>query len=151
MSDNVQIEGLEEAQLMLRTAPRVMAQKALGRGMLAASKVVAEEVRRRLPVSTKATHTDPHLADSITVDIQIDQQAGAAHAEIGYGKQGYRGLWLEYGHQQITGGQEGSGGRVVGFVPPHPVMRPAVIASADAAIEAFGEAFVSTVEEEFGT
>lgn len=38
---------------------------------------------------------------------------------------------VEYGHRQVAGGRVGKGGRVIGSVPPHPFMRPAVDATKD--------------------
>lgn len=32
---------------------------------------------------------------------------------------------VEYGHRMVVGGKLGQGGRIVGFVPPHPFMRDA--------------------------
>jgi hypothetical protein len=129
---------------MLRRAPRVIAQKALAKGMLAATAVMGQEVLSRTPRSTQATHTDPHLADSMVVDIQIDEAAGSAHAEIGFGKQGYRALWVDHGHQHVS-----HGGKPGPFVPANPFMRQAAISAADATIAAFEDAFVQAVNEEF--
>ncbi|MCU1327474.1 MAG: hypothetical protein JWN34_2844 [Bryobacterales bacterium] len=136
-------EGFEDAKKLLSDLPRRLVRRGLRKAVTAAAVVVAEAIHARTPQSTKATHTDPHLADSLVVDVEVDEAAGSAHAEIGFGKQGYRALWVEYGHQQVS-----HGGKPGPFVPANPFMRSAGIAAGDAAEEAFVAALTEASREE---
>lgn len=152
----ITITGLQETENMLATAPKNVVANSFLRALDAAGKVIEAEVWPRTPIELKAAVNKAHggkgaLVGRLDNFIELDSQFRGGTIEIGFGPLGHIALWVEYGHRQVTGGRltkEGKGpGRLVGTVEPHPFMRPAFDASADAAIDAFASSLDASLRE----
>lgn len=142
----VSIVGLDDVQKMLSEMPRHIVVS----GFAKALKAGADIVEQTLQVMTPESDVDrdgKHLVDSLVIDVQVDSSGRGGYAEIGYGPQGYKANLVEYGHVMVT--HQDQGKKEVGFVPPHPFMRPAFEQSGDAAIAAIQESIVRTVQQEY--
>jgi HK97 gp10 family phage protein len=140
MANNVSInvEGIEEVCAALTALPSKLAKNAFTKGLIASAVPVAEAVLARTP-----EHTGD-LKAHLKTDVVIDASGKGGSVQIGFsGKNGSVARWLEYGHREI--GHKPLN-KDLGSVQPHPFMRPALETAADAAIEAFTESVLESIE-----
>jgi len=136
INELITITGVEEVQKMLAEAPRVAVANGFLKALQAGAQVIQEAVAARTPVDTGK------MRDALLTDITIDSSLRGGHAAIGFGKEGHKANFVEYGHRMIG---HKPNKKEIGTVAPHPFMRPAAAVSADAAIEAFGDTLVATL------
>jgi hypothetical protein len=107
-------------------------------------------IEQTLATSTPESNLDREdrvpLVDALMAEVEVDLNAKGGSASVGFGKLGYIANMVEYGHVMVT---HAPGKKVVGFVPPHPFMRPAFESSAEPAIAAFAASMTETVKNEF--
>lgn len=146
---SITITGIDETIAMLRDAPRDIAAAGFAKAGRAAGNVIQAELERRTPVDTG------ELKKALRVDVELDAQLRGVHVSAGFGKQGYKANWVEYGHKISRARLGKRFGNIEhylsgkGFVPAHPFMRPAFEASAQASVDAFAESLKQTVESEY--
>lgn len=151
----ITITGMEECLELLDSAPRNIVMLGYGRAARAAIDVVAAELVRRTPIQQaaskkkgrtgKAWHdkTRAALVNSLKVEVAVDAGARGVSAYVGFaGEQATVANALEYGHAMVT-----HDGETIGQEQPHPFMRAAFDASADAAVEAFTDSLADTLKE----
>lgn len=141
MSDEMSIEitGIQEVQHLLDTAPERIVKHAFAKSLAAAAVPVVQELQMRTPVE----HGD--LKAHIMTDIAIDANGKGGSAAVGFGREGHKALWVEFGHRMVG---HKPGKKQVGQVPAHPFIRPAFDASANKAIEAFSETLLESLQED---
>lgn len=133
LEEIVEIEGLEECVAFLRTAPRAAAGSALIRGLRAGGEVIEQAIEVRTPVREGEMKADLDIAITIDADVR------GGIAQVGFGEQGYKANFVEYGHRMIGHKPEK---KDLGAVEPHPFLRPAAAACQEAAVDAFVEGFL---------
>lgn len=133
----ITITGIEEVQQMLKEAPREVVAGGFLKALQAGANVIKTEVAARTPVDTG------NMRSALLSEITIDADFRGGMAEIGFGKEGHKANFVEYGHRMI--GHKPSK-KDEGMVQPHPFMRPAAAVAADAAIEAFAETLVDELK-----
>ena len=151
----ITISGVEETLDLLTSAPRNIVILGYGRAARAAMNVVARELVARTPIEQaaskkkgrtgKAWHDKSRakLVSSVKIDVTVDSGGNGVAASVGFaGEQATVANALEYGHAMVT-----HAGETIGQEKPHPFMRPAFDASADAALEAFTESLADTLKE----
>jgi hypothetical protein len=140
----IKITGLAEVQQTLRNMPRTLAAQAFFDALRAGVEPIMREVAARTPEASEGEHKEDqtHLIDALMCEIEIDSQGRGGHAAVGFGREGRKALWVEYGHNLV--GHE-PGKKLIGSVAPHPFMRPAADASADEAIAAVARVLESKV------
>lgn len=143
----VSIVGLEEVHKMLSEMPKHLVVSGFAKALNAGATVIEQTLQVLTPESELDRDDGKHLVDSLVIDVQVDSNGRGGYAEVGYGNQGYKANLVEYGHVMVT--HQNQGKREVGFVPPHPFMRPAFEQSGDAAIAAVQQSILQTVTEEY--
>ena len=143
----VSIIGLADVQKMLAEMPKHVVVSGFAKALNAGATVIEQTLQVLTPESELDRDDGQHMVDSLVIDVQVDSNGRGGYAEVGYGKQGYKANLVEYGHVMVTHKNQGS--REVGFVPPHPFMRPAFEQSSDAAIAAVQESILQTVDQEY--
>src|SRR4051794_31704975 len=127
---NITVSGIDDVCKELSELPKSITKNVFARALAAAAVPVVQALRARCPVATG------ELRDHITTDIQIHAEGKGGTAQVGFGNEGYKARFIEYGH------------RIVGHAPNHkelgaveskPFMRPATVASAEASITEFAE------------
>lgn len=82
----------------------------------------AEVIRRA--ASEKAPRDTGQLAESIIAEVK-DVQPLKATIQVGPDKKHFYGLFVEMGHALVRGSRKATK-KVIGHVPPHPFLRPAL-------------------------
>lgn len=143
-NEMVTVTGLEEVQALLQNAPKVVVATGYLRGLQAGAEVIQQELYIRTPECDEGERNDddPHLNESMVVDIALDSNFRGGVAEVGFGKMGWKANLVEYGHQMVG---HKPAKKVLGTVAAHPFMRPAAAAAADRAIEAFANELESVL------
>jgi HK97 gp10 family phage protein len=151
--------GIKEAQGKIKFLQNLVRDVATRKAVIAASNVIADAERSLAPVlkihSVDSTAKLPGtLRDSIQVVVKkytdgfIEGFIGPKH---GAGRAAHL---VEFGHRLVKGGKsriklggiEG-GGKVVGFVPAHPFLRPAFDANAQRALDVYNETMETLMKE----
>jgi len=122
----ITFRGHEDIQNFLDLLPREVAGENLREATLEAAEVVrAEAVRNAL--KHKRTGT---LAEDIHKEIDPKSTDTRVTVLVGAGKKGWYGRLVETGHDVVVGGRKNAKrttpGRVVGYAPPYPWLRPAL-------------------------
>lgn len=158
MSDQftINISGIDDVCKNLTDMPQRLVKGAYGKALAAAAIPVITELEPRVPVHTGL------LKESIVTDIFINSEGKGGNIKVGFygnsktGDQGYIARMVEYGHRMVGPKpksvswkrfREENHNRL-GDVEPHPFMRPAAAASADAAIAAFGQSIEQSMNED---
>lgn len=136
----VHITGIEEVQELLVSAPRHIVGTAFLKAFEAADRVIEGELDLRTPEKSG------ELKAAKTHEITLDSNLRGGLLQIGFGKQGHKALWVEYGHRMVGHKPDK---KELGTVEAHPFMRPAANASADRAIEAFADTLIETLKGEY--
>ncbi len=148
--EGITITGLSETLAMLKGAPKAIVVAGFAKALKAGGDVIADELELRTPEREEGDRNEeqPHLKDSVVVEVLVDSNGNGGVVHIGFGRMGRIAIWVEYGHQ-LVGHRPAK--KDLGYVNPHPFMRPAAAASADRAIEAFADSLAQTVNSQFGT
>ncbi len=138
--------GLSALQANVQAFPKKLVRSAVRNALAAAIEVVGKEVTVRCPVDKG------EMRDAIKTEVHMSSTSGTA--TVGFNDSEEKGvpvgiiaLWNEIGHALESHGGGGKGRRVIGSVAPRPFMRPALIASADAALEAFAESISESLPD----
>lgn len=153
MKISVKMTGLEEMIQKLKIFEEQLDLEITRQATRDASQVILEAMQSRAPVridekTPGSRSMEPgELKASLRFRVKR-KRYGVFFATIGPDKR-HRGLAnsVEYGHRLVKGGKsrvKKSGmvagtGRVVGHVPAHPFLRPAIDETAQAAIDAYGK------------
>jgi hypothetical protein len=145
------VSGLDGVIKLLDEAPATVVSTAFVKAADAAGEVIVSALWPRTPIDIKAAMNAAHggkgaLVTQLDHFVELDKQLRGVSLEIGFGSLGHLALWVEYGHRMVT---HKPGRKQVGDVPAHPFMRPAFDASAEAAIDAFGEALAEALRSAF--
>jgi len=117
----VDISGDKELVKKLLQLEATVARMAIREALKAGAEVIAEEARQNAPVETG------NLRENIGLEKESVTKTGGSY-KIGPSKKAFYGLFVEMGHPIVVGGRRTAKkkpGRVVGFVPPKPFLRPA--------------------------
>lgn len=151
------VEGIDETVAMLKAKPKAIVASGYVKALQAGSAPIVAELVSRAPVGSTTRWNDETFSEfedttghgtlktSVVVEIVLDSEFRGGYAKIGFGAQGHKALWLEYGHRLVVGKKK-TGQKVIGFVKPHPFMRAAASATADRAIQVFQEELISTLK-----
>lgn len=156
---SIEVEGIAGVCAILDDIPKVVAARGYLAGLKAAGNVFESALWPRTPVDQIAALNKAHggkgaLITRIVQDIEIDANGRGGVVDVGFGPLGHIALWVEYGHNQVTGGRlatiknKAGKGKLVGFTPAHPFMRPAFDASAERAVDAFVVAVKQVLDRE---
>lgn len=150
----IRISGLEQVQRRLREAPRKLVAGAYAKAINQSIGVLAAEVEARTPEGPEGL-----LKESVITEGEVDEQGRGAYAVCSFSKEVSErsekpmdliAYWVEYGHQQVSHDGKKTDRHVIGHVPAHPFMRPALDAAGDRAIEVFAGTLIdslSVIEE----
>lgn len=147
----LKISGLDQVQRRLREAPNTLVAKSFAKALDRAGGVIAAEVERRTPIGPEGD-----LKEHVIVKVEVDTAARGGSALIGFSSatSGRTGkpmdliaYWVEYGHRLVGHGKRKKDRKDLGKVPPHPFMRPAFDASADRAVEVFGDTLIDSLSD----
>ena len=113
----------------IRRRLELMPQEVRGQALRGAVLEGAEVIREQAVANARAIQRTGTLAGDIHAEIDERQSTDTrATAVVGPGKAGWYGRLVETGHDIVTGGYKRSKrkpGRVVGYAPPKPWLRPA--------------------------
>ena len=146
----ITVRGIPELQRNLLAFPKLLMMECIAVALRRAADVFVAVVRARCPMGKGEFDAESgefadgfaHLVEAVEAKVIIDPR-GHGRARIGFGKLGYRALFVEFGHRMVGHRNQG---RVADLrslgkdVPAHPFMRPAFEAGAEAALEAFTQA-----------
>ncbi len=141
----VRISGFDEVNRVL-AEKRKQLENAFVKAVEAASDVIEAEVRARTPVG-ETEEGKRHLRDAIIHVIRIDPLFRFVSGSVGFGTEGYRAVWVEYGHRMVSHKPKKT---LIGQVPPHPFLRPAFEACKQRAVEAFSSVLEREVKSIYG-
>jgi hypothetical protein len=116
--------------------PHTIVVQAFLQALSAGGAVILAEVAARTPERDEGERNEDqiHLIEALTYETELDTNGQGGRVRIGFGREGRRAMWVEYGHRLMSHNPDE---KEIGTVPAHPFMRPAADAAADAAIEAF--------------
>lgn len=126
MKVRMKVEGGDKLARKLQMLAEETAREHMREAALAGAEVIRAEAEAKAPRKTGT------LADDIWVGVKKQTKA-RVEVEIGPGEEGWYGRLVEDGHAIVVGR------RTVGYVPPHPFMRPALDEKTNEAQEAFVE------------
>lgn len=122
------LDGFEELNAALRSVGTRAGGLVLRDAAEAGAKVIAEEARRLCPKKSGK------LAEGITAEVGRLQQ-GRAQFNVSFNKAQWYGKLVELGHAL----RRKRRGKVIGHVPPHPFLRPALDTKAEEATKTVGD------------
>ncbi len=134
MRMRIRCTGGEEIQRRLQMLPREIA----GEPMREAAMAGAEVIRQEAVKNAQAHRRTGTLAGDIHAEIAKESIGERVVVHIGPGKKGWYGRLLEFGHAIVRGRRKAEK-RVIGQVPPHPWLRPALDAKKEEAKHAMAE------------
>ena len=105
-------------------------QKNLTEGVMNAADIVKEDAADNIHRVEKRGWS---MQDHITTEL-IESTPDFVRVRIGPDKKAFWGLFVEFGHALVRG--KGKNKAVVGHVPPHPFLRPALEENSDEIIKA---------------
>lgn len=146
MPELIRITGVPAVARKLETMPRVIVLGAFAKALEAAAQVIAAELAARTPEADEGSRdeNEAHLIEGLTFEVGLNAEGRGGRARVGYGKQGQKAMWVEYGHRLIG---HKPGNKQIGEVAAHPFMRPAADAAAEPAVEAFQNTLASELKE----
>lgn len=146
----IEIEGLEDVQRLLAEAPRTVVARGYLKALQAGANVIANELESNTPIKKEDVGgllDKGVLRESVMIVIELDSDFRGGVALIGFGKNGFVALWLEYGHRMLSHGAKGTRHEIgTGIVAANPFMRRTTAACADRAIDAFADALASELK-----
>lgn len=142
----IQITGLAEVQRMLAEAPKTVVATAYLKALQAGANVIADELESRTPIKAEDVGgllDKGVLRESVMIAVEIDSDLRGGQAEVGFGKNGYVAMWVEYGHRMVG---HKPNKKLKGTVKANPFMRQTAAVSADRAIAAFQDELVAQLK-----
>jgi Bacteriophage HK97-gp10, putative tail-component len=146
---SVTLIGFDKLDANLLELNGATGERIIRKAMRAGGEVVQAAITDLAPVRTDGLGGDSSnpawnlppgaLKSDIQLTVTKDKQTGSIAAYIEPGRYSkFVATMVEYGHEIAKGGKLGKSGRgkVIGHVPAHPFVRPAMDLSTDAAIEA---------------
>ncbi len=121
MRMTIRTKGMEEIKQRLNMMPREVAGDHLREVVLEGAEVIRQEAEQNA-LKHKITGT---LAGDIHAEIAKESLGGRVIVHIGPGKKGWYGRLVEMGHAIVKGSRKANK-KVIGHVPPHPWLRPAL-------------------------
>ena len=149
----ITVTGDREVMAKLRRMADTVARKHLEQAVMVGAETVRSEVERRAPVGDRSDWPEGRkrtvrLKDSIVAKT-VRRRADGVSVDVGPDYSRNRvGHLVEYGHDLVAGGKKGKGGKVRGWVAPHPFMRPAYEGTKEQAMAEIGEALRRAVLQE---
>ena len=126
----VKIEPKEIELIAQKT--KALAQKGLVDGVQQAADIVKEAAMVNINRKEKRGWSmQDHIVTQLT-----ESTPESATMLIGPDKKAFWGLFVEFGHAQVVGTKKKGNRRVIGHVPPHPFLRPALDENVDKITEA---------------
>lgn len=99
--------------------------------------IVEDELRIHAPKGGEPLQEDERrLRDAIMHVINIDPDFTVVAVTIGFGKEGRKALWMEYGHRMVS---HRPGLKPLGFIAARPFIRASFEATKDRVIARFYE------------
>ena len=121
MRMKVRVKGMEESSAQLNMMPREISGAHLREVALEGAEVIRAEAEKNAR-ERKVTGT---LAGDIHTEIAKESVGSRVVVHIGPGKKGWYGRLVEMGHAIVRGTRKADR-KVIGHVPPHPWLRPAL-------------------------
>ncbi|BDG59639.1 HK97-gp10 family putative phage morphogenesis protein [Caldinitratiruptor microaerophilus] len=113
-----------------------------GQVLAEAAKAGAEVIRAE--ASRRAPRKTGDLARSIVAEV-LEQAPGKVTVGVGPDKDRFYGRFVEFGHALVRGARKAEK-KVVGHVPPHPFLRPALDEGAERAKQAIADELKAAIE-----
>jgi HK97 gp10 family phage protein len=124
-----EIKGLRELKANLERLGPALAKSIMTEGLDAGGKVLMDAIGERTPVR------EGLLKEHMVMSSEVAPSGTSGRVKIGFGKQGYKAKWVEFGHRMVSHGPA-SERKQIGTVRAHPFMRPGFDASQGAARDA---------------
>jgi len=144
-ASSIRISGFDDVNRQLKQLQKRL-EGAFVKAVEAAVDVIESEVRARTPVG-ETEEGKRHLRDAIVHVIRVDPLFRFVAGSVGFGNEGYRALWVEYGHRMVSHKPKKA---EIGTVPPHPFLRPAFDACKERAVEVFSSVLQSEIKTIYG-
>jgi len=136
MRMSIRTKGMEEIRRHLNMLPREVSGAHLREVALEGAEIIRQEAAKNA-LSRKETGT---LAGDIHTEIAKESVGSRVVVHIGPGKKGWYGRLVEMGHAIVRGTRKADR-KVIGHVPPHPWLRPALDAKKHEAQDVMKESF----------
>jgi HK97 gp10 family phage protein len=138
-----EIKGLRELKANLERLGPAIAKGVMTEGLEAGGAVLMEAIGERTPVHRGV------LKEHIVMATEVAPSGAAGRVKVGFGDEGYKAKWVEFGHRQVSHGPA-SERKEIGHVAAHPFIRPGFDASKEAAREKVIEVIRAQVAEKTG-
>mgnify|MGYP001354359469 FL=1 len=136
MRMSIRTKGMEEIRRHLNMMPREVSGAMLQEVAMEGAEVIRAEAEKNAR-ERKVTGT---LAGDIHAEIAKESVGSRVVVHIGPGKKGWYGRLVEMGHAIVRGTRKADR-KIIGHVPPHPWLRPALDAKKHEAQEVMIRAF----------
>jgi hypothetical protein len=152
---SINVEGVESVRELLVEFGSECSRQAMLKALTAGSNEIFFALQAHCPELEESGKRsgdsgDEHLIDDIRRDIRLNQDGLGGSAEVGFHRQAFKAIWVEYGHWMkghLPGKKLLIGPRTpAGFVPGTPFMRMAFDFSSQAAVDKFFESLMESVE-----
>ncbi|MEO8100578.1 MAG: HK97 gp10 family phage protein [Acidobacteriota bacterium] len=146
---SIEVEGADEVVAMLRSVSREAVAGGFIKGLEAGAAVIERELLARTPEGDPASRHEGEtpLKDSIVTEIYFNPRYGTMNADVGFGNEGYKARFVEYGHRMVGHKPDK---KELSHVEVKPFMRPAAAAAFEPAVHAFGTALFEEVKKVAG-
>jgi HK97 gp10 family phage protein len=114
------VEGLRELKANLEKLGADVAKGVMTEGLQAGGKVLMEAIGGVTPVH------EGELKAHIMMTTDVAPSGTSGEVKVGFGKQGYKARWVEFGHRMVSHKPDK---KEIGHVPAHPFIRPGFDAS----------------------
>lgn len=151
MSEELIVEGDKEVLAMFDAMPRLLVVEGYLDALQAGAAVIVEELEPRVPIRLVESGGEllvegGDLKGAIVTAITLDVSAQGGTADVGFGKQGYKARFVEYGHHMVG---HKPGKKDLGTVSPHPFMRPAADAAYERSVAVVAASIEKTVQKNY--
>jgi hypothetical protein len=149
---DLRITGLEQVQRALSELPTSVVVKGFAKALDKGAGVIAAEVSARAETLDESG-SQTRLFEHVTVNVEVDTAKRGGVGTVSFDKsldertgipQDLKAYLVEFGHRMVT---HKPGKKEVGHVPAKPFLREAFEASADRAVEVFGETLIDSLSE----
>ena len=134
---------------MLRDAPQIIVANAFLKALNAAGYVLEAALYEATPERDEGERSEEiiHLRDAIVTEIQLDSRFQGGTVDAGFGSEGFRALWVEYGHVMLSHDRKPT---KLPRVEGKAFMLQAFEACADACIAAFSDTLEAELRQIYG-
>jgi hypothetical protein len=146
----IAVDGIEEVCADLARAPGVVCGVGVLNGLRAAAGVIEREIDIRTRIRDVRVGGDaayPALITDLQSKFEMDSDNRGGTVEVGFFRQSYVAVFLEYGHEMVGHGESEEARASLGNVKPYPFMRPAADACAEEALDAFVKAVDDALQD----